>query len=125
MKVKTNLLILLLLANLSIVPFANALTGWSLFEYCKDAVEKNFTTLHAGSCASTIDTTRKMLDKYQEHIVGRTNAVCFSDEVNSADGLVQLVRVVLQYLEGNPGSLNLEAWGLVVVALVEAFPCND
>ena len=114
----------LLTVYFSILPTANALTGSSLFEYCKDAVEKNFT-FHAGSCVSTVDTTRKMLDKYQKDIIGRTNAVCFPDEVNSAEGLVQLVRVVLKYLESNPRSLGLEAWGLIVLALVESFPCNE
>lgn len=121
MKIKP-LLALLLLLTLS---DADALTGSSLLAYCNDAVTKNFTTFHAGSCVSTIDTTRKMLDKYQEDIVGRADAVCFPDQVNSAEGLVQLVRVVLKYLEDNRQSLHLEAWGLVVLALVEAFPCNE
>ena len=121
---KVERLVLLVLVYFSIIPTANALTGPSLCEYCQDAVEKNFT-FNAGSCVSTVDTTRKMLDKYQNDIIGRTNAVCFPDEVNSADGLVQLVRVVVKYLEDNPRSLGLEAWGLVVLALVESFPCNE
>lgn len=121
---KIKLLALLLLSYVSITPTANALTGSSLLEYCKDMAGRNFT-FHAGSCVSTIDTTRKMLDKYQGDIIGRTNAVCLPDEVNSAVGLEQLVRVVLKYLEDNPESLHIEAWGLVVVALVEAFPCNE
>ena len=121
---KTKRLTLFLLANFLIIPTASALTGSSLLEYCKDVVEKNFT-FHAGSCVSTIDTTRKVLDKYQMDIVGRENAVCFPNEVNSADGLTRLVEVVSKYLEDNPRSLGLEAWGLVVLALVESFPCNE
>ena len=120
----TKPLVLFLLAGFLYISTANALTGSSLLKYCKDAVEKNFT-FHAGSCVSTIDTTRKVLDKYQQDIVGRTDAVCFSDDVNSADGLVQLIEVVLKYLEDNPRSLGLEAWGLVVLALVESFPCSE
>jgi hypothetical protein len=83
-----------------------------------DSYIRGFNDAH--SMFVNILVVRKHGDKWTETNWKAESLYCLSDDVSP----VQMIRVVVQYLEKNPNKLHYRAKILIPAALQEAFPCR-
>ena len=92
--------------------FADYYSGNKLLEYCNpDSSERDICTGYVAGIRGAIDTW-----KIWENI---DSGICVPKEIS----LGQSIKVVVKYLEANPGKLHLSASSYVLNAFIDAFPC--
>ena len=93
--------------------FADYYSGNKLLEYCNpDSSERDVCIGYVAGVRGAIDTW-----KIWENI---DSGICVPKEVS----LGQSIKVVVKYLEANPGKLHLSASSNVLNAFLDSFPCE-
>jgi len=104
---------------LLILPLTGYADGNALLTKCSSAISVqddngNYDDLlGAGLCIGLIQGVSEMIT------AGNTWGVCFHGGVKRS----QMIRVVTQYLRGNPKHLHYPETALVLIAFKEAWPC--
>lgn len=92
---------------------ANALTGNDLHDFCKSESESSCIAIISG-------TVRGFEFAEQVHSEKIRPALCIPPTVKNS----QLIDIVKNYLKANPSERHNDLHGLVIVAVMDAFPCN-
>lgn len=109
-----RLLFVALLATSANLAVADILTGNQLHEVCgKDGVDSEF------ACHMYIIGGADMYGLWRDDLQDYSRTYCTPKGVNRG----QVVDIVRSYLEAHPESRHLPAVAIIIVALMEQFPC--
>lgn len=79
------------------------------------------TLYHTGLCGGYISSIHDSVKDMRLHDLIKEDPYCMPIGINRG----QLVGIVVNYLKGNPESLNASASSSVLTAFSEAFPCTQ
>jgi len=128
------LLVIILLAGIPYIVHARvydgnwALSNCSYFIDVEDGkIDKNMVTpaknIDAMECAGYVAGFTESIYAYQLVLIGNGSqpSICLPDNVRN----IQVTRIMLRFLRGNPEKLHWELESLLFKSLYDAFPCSD
>jgi hypothetical protein len=123
-----TLSVLALSCAVSVAAHAEEEDGNFLLRECKETLTATYQECSAAvrgmHCLGFIDGLVDMNNIYKATILNGSSQglICLPEDKRLTTG--QLARVVVEYLEHNPGQLHESAPSLATVALGKAFPCK-
>lgn len=117
---KAGMTVAVPLALLVAVGSAMAADGNDLIKWCRDVSSDNAaakSSFGSGYCVGTISTVYAMGNYIS---TGVSLGLCAPPEMTSE----QMARIVVRYLQENPGVLRLDAATLTFSAMRAAYPCK-
>ena len=113
----------------SVAAHAQEEDGNFLLRECKETLNDTYQgcepAVSSMHCLGYIDGLVDMNDIYKSNILKSSSQalICLPKEKRVTVG--ELARIVVKYLEDNPGQLHESAAALATVALGKAFPCKS